>query len=324
MTNVLLLLNTPEKLRNAFHKHLADTFPGVTFHVADHASKVDPYLAASEILMTHGPYLSTRADHVLGHMPKLRWVQGTGTGMDNIIDRPSLPPDVLVTNMRGAHGPQMSEAAIGSMLALSRQLPRTIRNQDKRIWERWLPQIIHGKTVGIVGVGVIAEALAPRCKALGMTVVGFSSSRREIAGFDRMHEMSDLQQVAPELDFLVLLTPYSQATHHMVDEPILMAMKQGSYLVNLARGGVMNETALLKALNDGPINGAALDVFSIEPLPQEHPFWSMQNIIITCHMGGLTDDYHLQALPIIETNLRHYLAGQHDQMINVVREAGWA
>jgi D-2-hydroxyacid dehydrogenase (NADP+) len=319
MTKVLLLLNMPEQLRNKFHCALARGFPSVSFDLVENVTKVDGFLADAEILMTHGPYLSTRADYVLGHMPNLRWIQGTGTGVDNIIDRSSLPADVLVTNMRGAHGPQMSEAAIASMLALTRKIPRTIRNQDKRVWERWLPGIIHGKTVGILGVGVIAEALAPRCKALGMTVVGLSTSPRDVAGFDRMHSIGELKHVAAGLDFFVLLTPYSTATHHIVNEAVLMGMKQGSYLVNLARGGVVDETALVMALEQGPLDGAALDVFATEPLPPDHRFWSMENVIITCHMGGLTDDYDLQALPIIETNLKHYLNGEPGRMLNVVR-----
>jgi D-2-hydroxyacid dehydrogenase (NADP+) len=319
MTTVLLLLNMPEPLRNAFHGGLTQRFPQVRFDLVDHVAKVDPFLAGADVLMTHGPYLSTRANEVLGSMPKLRWVQGTGTGVDNIIDRPALPPDVLVTNMRGAHGPQMSEAAIGSMLALSRRIPRSIRNQDKKTWERWLPRIIHGKTVGIVGVGVIAEALAPRCKALGMKVVGFSTSSRQVAGFDQVFAMTELEMQAKQVDYLVLLTPYSRATHHVVNEPILMGMKPGSFVINLARGGVLDEAALMKALRDGPIEGAALDVFAQEPLPEDHPLWSMESVIITCHMGGLTDDYHLQALPIIETNLKSYLAGDLGGMINVVQ-----
>jgi D-2-hydroxyacid dehydrogenase (NADP+) len=320
LTKVLLLLNVPEALRNKFHRSLARTFPDVSFHLVDNVAKVDGFLDA-EILMTHGPYLSTKADHVLGNMPNLRWIQGTGTGMDNIIDRPSLPANVLITNMRGAHGPQMSEAAIASMLALCRKIPRTIRNQNRHAWERWLPGIIHGKSVGILGVGVIAEALAPRCKALGMTVIGFSSSQRNVDGFDRMHTIGQLKDAAGELDFLVLLTPYSKETHHIINKEILMGMKQGSYLVNLARGGVVDETALIEVLEDGPVTGAALDVFATEPLPPDHRFWSMENVIITCHMGGLTDDYDLQALPIIEKNLRHFLDGEQDKMINVVRRA---
>ena len=324
MTRVLLLLNMPEPLRNAFHGSLSRSFPEVAFDLVDHVDKVDASLPEADVLMTHGPYLSTRADFVLSHMPKLRWVQGTGTGMDNIIDRAGLPADVLVTNMRGAHGPQMSEAAIASMLALTRRVPQSIRNQDKAIWERWLPGIIHGKTVGILGVGVIAEALGPRCEALGMRVIGFSSSPRTVRGFDAIVPVADLVAVAPQLDFLVLLTPLSEATRNIVDGTVLRALKKNGYLINLARGGVLNEAALIEALDDGHLAGAALDVFAQEPLPADHRLWSMQNVIITCHMGGLTSDYHLQALPIIETNLRHYLDGKLDRMINVVRAASWA
>lgn len=319
MTQVLLLLNMPEPMRNKFHAALSTTFPMVTFVLIDSVDQVAPFLADSDILMTHGPYLSTRADYVLGHMPKLRWVQGTGTGLDNIIDRPSLPANVLVTNLRGAHGPQMSEAAIASMLALSRQLPRTIRNQDKHLWERWLPQVVFGKTVGIVGVGAIAQALAPRCKALGMHVVGFSSSQRQVDGFDEMRRMDELVDKVEDVDFLILLTPYSLATRHIVGDRVLRAMKPGGYLINLARGGVLDEEALMKALDDGHIAGAAIDVFTTEPLPAPHRFWSMENVIVTCHMGGLSAEYHRLALPIIETNLRHYLAGEFSDMVNVVR-----
>ena len=321
MTRVLLLLNMPEPLRNAFHDSLSRSFPEVAFDLVDHVDKVDASLPEADVLMTHGPYLSTRADFVLSHMPKLRWVQGTGTGMDNIIDRTGLPADVLITNMRGAHGPQMSEAAIASMLALTRRLPQSIRNQEKAVWERWLPGIIHGKTVGILGVGVIAEALAPRCEALGMRVIGLSSSPRDIRGFDEIVPVANLGAIAPQLDFLVLLTPLSEATRNIVDSRVLRAMKKNSYLINLARGGVLDEAALIDALDDGHLAGAALDVFAREPLPTDHRFWSMRNVIITCHMGGLTNDYHLQALPIIETNLRHYLDGKLDRMINIVRAA---
>ena len=324
MTQVLLLLNMPEKLRNAFHSVLSAGFPQVTFHVAENAERADPFLAGSEVLMTHGPYLSTRADHILGNMPRLRWVQGTGTGMDNIIDRPALPAEALVTNMRGAHGPQMSEAAIGSMIALSRRIPQSIRNQDKHVWERWLPGIIHGKTVGILGVGVIAEALAPRCKALGMQVIGISSTVRETEGFDKMVPMTDLLKVVGELDHLVLLTPLTDATRNIVNAEVLAAMKPGSYVINLARGGVLDESALIAALRSGHLAGAALDVFSKEPLPPEHELWTMEKIIMTCHMGGLTDYYHLMALPIIERNLTHYLAGEYDKLVNIVRLPGWA
>ena len=123
-------------------------------------------------------------------------MQALGTGVDGIIDQPSLRKDVVITNIRGIHGEPVSEAAIMAMLALSRRLPDSVRYQDKHSWTRWPPRLLDGKTVGIYGIGLIAEALAPRCEALGMTVVGFTSTKRELPGFDRMHLRSELMQVA--------------------------------------------------------------------------------------------------------------------------------
>jgi len=143
-------------------------------------------------------------------------------------------------------------------------------------------KLLHDKTVGILGIGVIAEALAPKCKAMGMTVVGITSSPRQVAGFDRVHTMSELTSVLPQLDYLVLLTPYSPATHHMIDAKVFAAMKPTSYFINVARGGVVDEDALLAALRDKKIAGAALDVFNQEPCRRSSVL-DFQNVIITTH-----------------------------------------
>ena len=118
-------------------------------------------------------------DEVFANAPKLKWVQALGTGVDGVIDQPSLGKHVTVTNIRGIHGAPVSEAAIMGMLALSRDLPRSVRAQDQNSWTRWPPKLLDNKTVGIYGIGLIAEALAPRCKAFGMTVVGYSSTKRD-------------------------------------------------------------------------------------------------------------------------------------------------
>jgi phosphoglycerate dehydrogenase-like enzyme len=207
------------------------------------------------------------------------------------------------------------------MLALSRDLPGAIRAQDEHQWRRWPAKLLHDKTVGILGIGVIAEALAPKCKAMGMTVVGITSSPRQVAGFDRVHPMSELLAVLPQLDYLVLLTPYSPATHHMIDAKVFAAMKPTSYFVNVARGGVVDEDALLAALRDKKIAGAALDVFNREPLPPDHPFWDFENVIITTHQGGFCDTYVDLAMPILEHNMRCFLKGDLKSMINVARPA---
>jgi len=151
-----------------------------------------------------------------------------------------------------------------------------------------------------------------------MRVVGVTSAPRKIAGFDRMHRREELAQVVGDFDFLVLLTPLTAATRNCIDTKIFAAMKPTSYLINLARGGVVDEPALVEALNDKRLAGAALDVFSQEPLPVDHPFWSMPNVIITTHQGGFCDVYIDYALPTVETNMACFLKGDFNGMINVV------
>src|SRR4029079_19715862 len=160
----------------------------------------------------------------LGNAAKLKWVQALGNGMDGITDQPALKPSVTVTSLHGVHGAPVSEAALASMLALSRDLPGFVRAQDEHAWKRWPAKLLQDKTVGIFGIGVIAEALAPKCKALGMKTIGITSSPRTVAGFDRMHPVGELKTVLAECDHFVLLTPYSAATHRMIDAAVFAAM----------------------------------------------------------------------------------------------------
>lgn len=315
MASLLMLLAMPPEITAQYYARLRATFSALEMHLVDHHSKVGPYIGSADILMTFGPMLT---DDVLRQATNLKWIQALGTGVDNLVDLPSLRRDVTITNIRGIHGAAVSEAAIMSMLALARDFTRVIRNQDRQFWERWPTRLLEGKTVGILGMGVIAEALAPRCKALGMSVVGISSVKRAVAGFDRVYGRDELVSAVRELDYVVVLTPYSPATRHIVDDAVFSAMKPTSYLVNLARGGVIDEPALIAALQNGQIAGAALDVFSQEPLPQHHPLWSMKNVIIMPHLGGFFDGYADRALPVVEENIRRFLVGDLANMINIV------
>jgi D-2-hydroxyacid dehydrogenase (NADP+) len=315
MTNLLMLLAMPPEITTQYYARIEGSFPKLDIHLVDHHSKVGAYIRSANILMTFAPMLT---DEVLRQATNLKWVQALGTGVDNLVDLPSLRREVIVTNIRGIHGAAVSEAAIMAMLALSRNFARVIRNQDRHVWERWPSSLLEGKSVGILGVGVIAEALAPRCKALGMRVVGISSSKRDVASFDRVYGRDELVSAVGEIDFLVVLTPYSRATRHLVDAAVLSAMKPGSYLINVARGGVIDEQALIKVLESGRIAGAALDVFSQEPLPQDNPLWSMKNVIVMPHLAGFFEGYADRALPVVEENIRKFLAGDTANMINIV------
>jgi phosphoglycerate dehydrogenase-like enzyme len=315
MTNLLILLTLPEPVRNQYRDRLQARFPNLAITVVDHHSKADRYIGDTDALLTFAPMLSGK---LLEAATRLKWVQALGTGVDNLTDQAALRKDVIVTNVRGIHGAPVSEAAIAAMLALARDLPRAVRAQDERQWRRFPAQLLHQKTVGIFGIGVIAEALAPKCKAFGMRVIGVSSAPRPVAGFDGMHGRDELLQIAGQFDFFVLLTPLTDATRNSIDAQILAAMKPSSFLINLARGGVVDEAALIEALANKRIAGAALDVFSQEPLPADHPFWSMHNVIITTHQGGFCDVYVDYALPTVEANMRCFLAGDRSGMINVV------
>lgn len=311
-----MLLAMPSEVQMQYYSRLRLVFPDLTIHLVDHHSKVNPFIEKATILMTYGPMMS---DHVVREGLNLRWIQALGTGVDNIVDLPSLRPDVLITNIHGIHGAPVSEAAIMAMLSLSRDLPRMLKNQSLHRWERWPARLLNEKTLGILGVGAIAEALASRCKALGMTVVGISSAQREVPGFDRVVTRENLIDAVGSFDYFVVLTPYSAATRHILDARVFCAMKTDGYFINLARGGVVDEDALIDALQRGQIAGAALDVFDQEPLPDDHPLWKTKNVIITPHVAGLYDGYASHALPEVEENIRRFLAGDTANMINVVR-----
>jgi phosphoglycerate dehydrogenase-like enzyme len=316
MTNVLIVLTLPEPVRMQYFNHIRKHFPEVKLDMVDHHTKVDPHIGSADILISFGPQL---ANHVFEKAKSLKWVQALGTGVDGITDQPGLRKEVLVTNMHGFHGGPVSEAALLGMLSLARDLPRSMRLQARHRWERAPAKLLKEKTIGIFGVGVIAQELAPKCKALGMKVVGISSAKRQVPGFDAMRGREELERAVKELDFLVLLTPYTPETKNIVNAKIFAAMNPGAYLVNLARGGVVDEDALVKALKSKKIAGAALDVFAKEPLPEDSPLWDMENVIITQHQGGFFDSYPRFAIPVIEENMRKWLAGDVKGMINVVK-----
>ncbi|MGB6416302.1 MAG: D-2-hydroxyacid dehydrogenase [Pseudolabrys sp.] len=321
MSNILILTEVQEAMRARYKAMLLERFPQLTINVVGHHNDVGPYIADTDILLCFSPPM---ADHVVRDAPRLKWIQALGTGVDNIIDLPSLGKEVLVTNVRGIHGAPVSEATIAYMLSLARDLPRAGVAHDKGQWERWPAALLAGKTVGILGVGLIAEYLAPICKALHMTVVGISGSPREAKGFDRMAHRDDFVKVVPELDFLVALAPLTAETRGIVGAKVFAAMKPTAYLVNVARGGVVDEPALIAALEAGKIAGAALDVFAQEPLPASSPLWRTKNVTIFSHLGGYSQGYEDRAMPTIAGNMAKFLSGDLKSMINIVRKpASW-
>jgi D-2-hydroxyacid dehydrogenase (NADP+) len=313
--NVVVLVSIPPQ-GHYYREALQQKDPELTIEVAFKLEDAIAAIPEADIFMGFGANLSR---DFFRHSARLKWVHALGTGVDGIVDSPWLAKDVVVTATRGIHGVPMSEAALMMMLGLARDFRRTLAQQEQRKWERFFPQLLFGKTVGILGVGLIAEDLAPRCKALGMHVIGISRTARAIPGFDRMCARADLERVAAELDFLVLLIPYDKETRHIVGTRVLAAMKPTSFLINLARGGVVDEDALVTALQERRIAAAALDAFEHEPLPADSLLWGLPNAIISPHMTGTWDGYAEACFKQFSYNYDCFVAGQPERMMN--REA---
>jgi D-2-hydroxyacid dehydrogenase (NADP+) len=295
-------------------------FPEVEVTAAASFAAAQPRLATTQVLVTMGvplPGIHFTAD-VAAQMQRLEWVQCLLSGYEIVRKALAGRRAVLVSTVAGIHGPQMSEMALLHMLALSRGLPTMLRNQQARTWERVPQLILESKTVGIVGMGAVGTHLARVCQAFGMRVYGFSRTVRPVTGVDRMCPRDALIQVARELDFLVLVVPADAETSQLVNAELLAAMKPTAFVINLGRGAVVAEEALIKALQAGTIAGAGLDVFAAEPLPADSPLWQLDNVIVTPHAGGHHDLYAEQTLSVLVPNLRAYVEGRRDQMVNLV------
>jgi D-2-hydroxyacid dehydrogenase (NADP+) len=294
---------------------LAKRFPNVGFHVGHHLEDADSIIANIDVIVGLGHHIPPA---LIARAKNLKWVQALTTGTETLTAPGALPPHVLLTSTRGVHGPQMSELAFLNMIALARNFRKMLDNQPDGKWEQWGQPILEGKTIVIVGLGLLAEHLAERCKLFGMTVVGVSSGRAKAPHFDEVHPRTELEKLAARADFLMLLVPYSKDTHHLVGSDVLAAMKPTAFLVNLARGGVVDEAALIAHLRAGKMAGAGIDVFSEMPLPPDNPLWQMPNVIITPNIGGRSDNFIEQTMSVLEPNLAAFIDGRLKDLRNLV------
>lgn len=309
MTNVHISAFNSDK----YMELLQPMYPDITFTNGFSRDDLGEGIEACDIIIAFGLMLN---DEVFEKNKNIKWIQTLGTGVDGAADRKGLRADTILTSMRGIHGPQMSEMAFMMMLNLNRNYQKILANQQNHKWDRWPPMILDRKTVGIAGVGLIAELLAARCKAFGMTVVGITGTARKLENFDDMRSRDDIAGAVRDLDYLIVLAPYTRSNDKLINAEVFAAMKPTAYLINLARGGVVDEAAMIEALRNKSIAGAGLDVFDQEPLPASSPFWEMENVVLTPHMGGMSESYVAQAMPVIETNMRAWLDGRYDDMVN--------
>src|SRR5580704_5233956 len=214
MSNRLIFIGAADADAGQFEARARADFPGLDLYASNDRSSVFAHLDDAEALIGHHFQFD---EDMLRRAKALRWIQSLTTGTDAILRLAALRAEVTVTSTRGMHGPQMSELVFLQMLALLRDFPRMQRNQAAHLWERRPQPLLSGKTIVIVGVGAIAETLAPRCKAFGMRAYGVSESPRRPAGFDRMYIRAEILQAAAAADFLVVIVPYSPKTEKLID-----------------------------------------------------------------------------------------------------------
>ncbi|MGC4083326.1 MAG: D-2-hydroxyacid dehydrogenase [Vicinamibacterales bacterium] len=311
----IVYIGAPEADAHSFRELVARDFPDIDLYATDERESAFEHVDDCEALIGHHFQFDQR---LLSRAPKLRWIQSLTTGTDAILKIPALRREVLVTSTRGIHGPQMSELVFLAMLSMTRDYPRMLRNQQNRVWQRWPQPLLLDKTAVIVGAGAIAESLAPRCKSFGMTVLGVDSNPRVIEGFDHVHPREELIPVAARADYLILIVPHTAETENMIDGQVLAALKPSAFLINVARGGVLDEAALMAALSSGRLAGAALDVFRETPLPEHSALWSQPRLMITPLIGGMSNVYLRQCYPVVRANLGEFLAGRPAGLKNIV------
>jgi phosphoglycerate dehydrogenase-like enzyme len=299
-----------------FTERLAPEFSGVRFHAARDPAAALAKCADADILIIRTDEIFAE---LIERMPKLALIQALTTGTDHIQALPNLGKHVLLAAARGFHGPQMSELAFIFLLHFTRDFRDLFATQATHRWNRVEQSLLVGRTAVIVGVGSIAEDLAHKCKVFGMRTVGVSDGRKQAPNFDAILPRARLTEAAAQADFLIVLVPQTRETTNLIGTAVFDAMKPTGVLINIARGGVVDEPALIEALRAGKIHGAGLDVFATEPLPKDSPLWDMPNVFITSHIGGMADTYGEQVMPLLIDNLRAFMAGKPDRMRFIVK-----
>jgi len=321
MSLTLLVLADPAA---SWLKLLGTLGPDVTVLVSNDAARVREYAPQADVIVngTSNPPLLSAA---IPPATRARWIHSLWTGVDNVLCPEVLASPLPLTNGRGVFRRPLAEWTIGAMLYFAYRMRRMVRQQQAGVWEAFTTEEIQGKTLGIIGYGGIGSTAAELARPFGMRIVALRR-RPELFGQDSLVDESfapaKLSQMLAASDYVLLATPLTDDTRGMIGAAQIAAMKPTSVLINVGRGAVVDEAALIKALEDGKIRGAALDVFAVEPLPAGHPFYRMENVLLSPHTADHVQDFiHLAVESFLE-NLKRFQTGQ--PLMNLVdKHAGY-
>lgn len=304
---------------NMSQKHqdrLNKVFPQHQFIYTENPEEGMSALPEADVLVAFGNGVS---EETIDRAPRLKWIHVMSAGVDRLPFEKLTARNLLVTNVKGIHAIPMAEYTFAVLLQIVRRLHELAVAEREKRWDNKLRVTeLWGQTLGIIGVGAIGKELARRAHIFGMRTLGVNTDGRAVEEVDEVFSLHELKAVLSASDFVVLTVPLTPKTRHLIDRDALEAMKDTAYLINIARGAIVDEQALLQALEQKRIAGAVLDVFKEEPLPGSHPFWTMDHVTVTPHISGLSPLYMTRAVDLFIENLKHYTSGRIAAMRNVV------
>jgi phosphoglycerate dehydrogenase-like enzyme len=262
--------------------------------------------------------------NLLARAPKLKWIQVTSAGVDRYLTEEFKRSKVILTNASGIHATPIGEFVVSLMLMFAKNAPLFFEAKQKKQWQRAPGTVLRDKTVGVVGLGSIGQEVARLCKAFRMRVIATRRSprKRQARNVDLLLPPNGLPRLLEESDYVAICLPLTKETNKLIGEAELKMMKPSAYIINIGRGPIIDEAALIHALEEKRIAGAGLDVFATEPLPKESKLWELPNAIISPHVSGGREDYEVGALDIFCRNLKRYM--ERKRLINVVnKEKGY-
>lgn len=246
----------------------------------------------------------------LGRARKLQWIHAASAGVDAVLAPSVVESDIAVTNSRGVFDPGIAEYVLGLMLLFAKDFHTTLAYQREQRWVHRESLLLRGKKLLVVGAGSIGTEIGRLAKAAGLDVSAIARSQRENPVFGTVHGSDELHRLLGEADFVAVATPLTRETQGMFDAGAFAAMKAGAWFINIGRGPIVDEAALIDALERGHVAGAGLDVFIDEPLPEGHPFWKMPNVVVSPHMSGDTVGWERELSALFVDNVRRWRAGE--------------
>lgn len=250
-------------------------------------------------------------------LPNLKWIQLLSAGINQVPADKVLKQNIILTNNRGGYSVPIAEWIVLKLLEMVNNSRDFYDKQKNKVWKMDTSLLeLHGKSVGFIGTGSIAKEAAKRLEAFGVNLIGINSSGRKADYFHECYSIDNINSAVKICDFIVVAAPYTEKTHHIIDEDVFSNMKDGTYLINIARGSIIDEEALINNLKSGKIKKAALDVFEVEPLPENSPLWEMDNVIITPHNSWASEMNFKRRFEIAYKNMKRYK--NDEELINVI------